>query len=35
MTGKVHPPELKKFMDKRVHLKINRNRAIEDILYNI
>ena len=32
MSGKAHPPELKKFMDKRVHLKINGNRAVEGIL---
>ena len=27
MSGKAHPPEIKKFMDKQVHLKINKNRA--------
>ena len=32
MSGKAHPPELRKFMDKRVHLKINGNRAVEGIL---
>merc|ERR1712218_386687 len=30
--SKAHPPELKKFMDKRIHLKINGNRAVEGIL---
>ena len=32
MSAKAQPPELKKFMDKRVHLKVNGNRAVEGIL---
>jgi len=27
--SKAHPPELKKFMDKRVHLRINGGREVE------
>ena len=30
--SKAHPPELKKFMDKKIHLKINGGRAVEGIL---
>jgi len=30
--SKAHPPELKKFMDKRIHLKINGGRAVEGVL---
>ena len=26
--SKAHPPELKKFMDKRVHLRINGGREV-------
>ena len=32
MRVKAHPLEQEKFMDKRVHLKINGNRAVEGIL---
>ena len=27
--SKAHPPELKKFMDNKIHLKINGGRAVE------
>merc|ERR1712077_128118 len=30
--SKAHPPELKKYMDKKIHLKINGGRAVEGIL---
>ena len=26
--SKAHPPELKKFMDKRIHLRINGSRQV-------
>jgi small nuclear ribonucleoprotein G len=32
IMSKAHPPELKKFMDKRIHLKINGGRAVEGVL---
>nr|ACO11204.1 Small nuclear ribonucleoprotein G [Caligus rogercresseyi] len=31
-STKAHPPELKKFMDKRVQLKLNASRNMEGIL---
>merc|ERR1712150_239669 len=31
-AGKVHAPELKRYMDKKMHLKLNGNREIEGIL---
>merc|ERR1712223_1792740 len=30
--SKAHPPELKKYMDKKIQLKINGGRAVEGIL---
>merc|ERR1711997_631251 len=30
--SKAHPPELKKYMDKKIHLKINGGRAVEGVL---
>merc|ERR1712127_742710 len=30
--SKAHPPELKKFMDKRIHLRINGGREVEGTL---
>jgi len=30
--SKAHPPELKKFMDKRIHLRINGGRQVEGTL---
>merc|ERR1712048_284288 len=30
--SKAHPPELKKHMDKKIHLKINGGRAVEGVL---
>ena len=30
--SKAHPPELKKFMDKRIHLRINGSRNVEGTL---
>lgn len=30
--SKAHPPELKKFMDKKVHLRMNGGRAVEGLL---
>ena len=30
--SKAHPPELKKFMDKRIHLRINGSRQVEGTL---
>ena len=30
--SKAHPPELKKFMDKRVHLRINGGREVSVLL---
>jgi len=30
--SKAHPPELKKFMDKKIHLRINGGRAVEGVL---
>jgi len=32
MSSKAHPPELKKFMDKRIQLKLNGGRQVEGIL---
>ena len=30
--SKAHPPELKKFMDKRINLRINGGRQVEGVL---
>mmetsp|Transcript_3253 Transcript_3253/g.4006 ORF Transcript_3253/g.4006 Transcript_3253/m.4006 type:complete len:86 (+) Transcript_3253:33-290(+) len=30
--GRVHPPELKKFMDKRLCVKLNANRKVTGVL---
>jgi len=30
--SKAHPPELKKFMDKRIHIRINGSRQVEGTL---
>jgi len=30
--SKAHPPELKKFMDKKVHLRMNGGRSVEGLL---
>jgi len=32
MSNKAHPPELKKFMDKRMMLKLNGGRSVSGIL---
>jgi len=32
MSNKAHPPELKKFMDKRINLRINGGRQVEGVL---
>ncbi|KAG4077037.1 hypothetical protein HA402_016024 [Bradysia odoriphaga] len=32
MSNKAHPPELKKFMDKRMMLKLNGGRTVAGIL---
>eukprot|EP00731_Ephydatia_muelleri_P001115 Em0001g1115a len=32
MSGKAHPPELKKYMDKRLQLKLNAGRTVSGIL---
>lgn len=32
MSGKAHPPELKKYMDKRLQLKLNGGRVVSGIL---
>jgi len=32
MTSKTNPPELKKYMDKRLHLKLNGNRSVTGVL---
>jgi hypothetical protein len=29
--SKAHPPELKKFMDKRIHLRINGGREVRTV----
>lgn len=31
-AGKAHAPELKRYMDKKMHLKLNGSREIEGIL---
>ncbi|TRY74825.1 hypothetical protein TCAL_04537 [Tigriopus californicus] len=31
-SSKAHPPELKKFMDKRISLKLNGGRNVEGVL---
>ena len=33
--SKAHPPELKKFMDKRIHLRINGSRQVSSNLFVI
>jgi len=30
--SKAHPPELKKFMDKKIHIRINGSRQVEGTL---
>jgi len=30
--SKAHPPEMKKYMDKKMHLKLNGNRKVSGIL---
>merc|ERR1712059_170264 len=32
IMSKAHPPELKKFMDKRIHLRMNGGRQVEGTL---
>ncbi|XP_065185292.1 probable small nuclear ribonucleoprotein G [Sycon ciliatum] len=32
MSGKAHPPELKKYMDKRISLRLNGQRAVSGVL---
>ncbi|XP_065828376.1 probable small nuclear ribonucleoprotein G [Oscarella lobularis] len=32
MSGKAHPPELKKYMDHRIFLKLNGNRHVSGVL---
>merc|ERR1711944_169301 len=32
IMSKAHPPELKKYMDKKIHLKINGGRAVAGVL---
>ena len=32
MSGRAHPPELKKYMDKRLQLRLNASRTVSGIL---